>query len=131
MRRLIGTAVGVIVGLAAHPATMTTGAQQSPRLSCSATTVPAQSGGVQTTCVVEDFPPNTSVTLTGGGQAMIDGAGRGSATVIIPAGLCPGKFTITASGGGVEAATTIGVTPAPGPPGVCPGALPAQPRLTG
>jgi hypothetical protein len=131
MRRLIGITVGVIVALAAYPAAITTGAQQAPTLSCSVTTVPAHSGGVQTTCAVENFPPNTSVTLIGGAQATTDGAGRGSATVTIPTGLCPGKFTITASGGGVEATTTIAVTPRPGPPGLCPAALPAQPRLTG
>ena len=131
MRRLIGITVGVIVGLAAYPLTTTTGAQQAPTLSCSVTTVRAHGGGVQTTCAVENFPPNASVTFIGGAQATTDGAGRGTGTVIIPAGLCPGEFTITASGDGVEAATTIRVTPAPGPPGVCPTAVPAQPQVTG
>ena len=130
MRQLIGITVGVIVGLAACQGTMTTGAQQAPRLSCNVMTVPAHSGGLQTTCAVENFPPNTAVTLIGGAQTTTDSAGRGSATVTIPTGLCPGKFTITASDGGVEAATTIAVTPKAGPPGLCPAALPAQPRLT-
>jgi hypothetical protein len=132
MRRLLGLTFGVMVGLVAYTGTTTTEAQQSASTTCNGpTTVPAHSGGVKVDCQVENFPPNTSITFTGGSQATTDGAGRGSGTVIIPAGLCPGAFTITASGGGVAASTTIGVTPAPGPPGVCPAPVAAQPRLTG
>jgi hypothetical protein len=132
MRRLLFITFGVVVGLAAYVGTTTTEAQQSARVTCTPTAVAAHSGGVNGDCQVENFPPNTSITFTpGGGQATTDGAGRGSGTVIIPAGLCPGTFTITASGGGVEASAIVGVTPAPGPPGECPEPVPAEPRLTG
>jgi hypothetical protein len=142
MRRLLGIWIGLMAGFVAFAGTMTTGAQQTPPLRCSPTTVDANGPSFELTCSVENFPPNTPVTFTrgptlpGGGQATTDGAGRASFAERIPThGVCAplsGDVTVSASGGGVEASTTIVVIPSAEPPVSCgPGAVPALPRLTG
>src|SRR6266536_3661129 len=141
MRRLIGITVGPIAGLAAYPGTMTTEAQQTPKLTCSPQTIPSTGPSVTFTCSLENFPPNTPVTVAGIPsnlrQLTTDGVGRASFTFLIPEfGVCaqlPGDLTVRVSGGAVEASTTIRVTRAPRPPLHCDaaGAAPAQPRLTG
>src|SRR6266542_346906 len=143
MRRLIGITVGLLTGFVASPTMITTGAQQAPTLTCSPTTVDANGPSFELACFVESFPPNAPVTFTrgptlpGGGQAITDGAGRGSFAARIPThGVCApisGDVTVSASGGGVEASTVIVVIPnTPVPPVYCgPGVVSAQPRLTG
>jgi hypothetical protein len=131
MRWLLGPAVGLMFGLAAYGGTAMIGAQQAPKLSCNVTTIPTRSASVETTCTVESFAPNTPVefVLERGsvGQVTTDATGQASHTFRIPAGFeTPGEITIRASGGGVEASTTIVVIAHP--PAA---AVPAQPGLTG
>jgi len=142
MRRLIAITVGLIAGLAAYPRTITTGAQQTPTLTCSPTTLPASGPSVEETCATENFPPNSPVTYTtgatflGSGQATTDGAGRATFAFRIPEfGVCaqlPGDLTVSASRDGAEASTLIVVTPVSLPLSCGgPAAVPAQPRQTG
>jgi hypothetical protein len=138
----MGITVGLMVGLVAYAAT-TTGAQQpvpSPLLTCSPTTVPAVGPSVEVTCSIENFPPNTPVTVTetfepNPRQLMSDGAGRVSFTFRIPEfGVCAplSELTISASGGGAQVTRVIAVSLVAGLPAVCDVvAVPAQPRLTG
>jgi hypothetical protein len=140
MRRLLGITLGSMIGIAVYAAT-TTAAQQEPNLTCSPTSVPSEGGGVWVSCSIENFPPNTQVTVT---EAFVpsplqvtttDDAGQASFTFLIPeAGVCAqrsGGLTIRASGGDAEASMTM--TPVPLPPLYCgpAGAVPAQPGLTG
>jgi hypothetical protein len=147
MHRIIGITIGVIAGLAAYPGTATTGAQQTPTLTCNPKTIPSTGPSVTFTCSIENFPPNTAVPVTGPlgptptAFVTTDDAGRAGFTFLIPEfGVCaqlPGDLTVSASGGGVRASTTIIVTPVPLfshlPPLYCgpAGAVSAQPRLTG
>jgi hypothetical protein len=110
MRRFIGVAVGLVAGLAAYPGTMTTGAQQTPTLTCSPKTIPSTGPSVTFTCSIENFPPNTAVPVTALGPTptafvTTDDAGLASFTFLIPEfGVCaqlPSDLTVSASGGGV------------------------------
>jgi hypothetical protein len=139
MRRLVGITFGLMIGVAAY-ATPLTGAQQSPRLTCNPTSVPATGGGVWVSCSIENFAPNTPVALTepfapSTRQVTSDDAGRASFSFVIPEfGVCTQRssLTVAASGGGAEASMTIIVTPVPQPSYCGPaGAVPAQPRQTG
>jgi hypothetical protein len=143
MRRIIGITVGLIAGLAAYPGTMTTGAQQTPTLTCSPRTIPSTGPSVSFTCSIEHFPPSTAVSVTGPlgptptPLVTTDDAGRAPFTFLIPEfGVCaqlPGDLTVSASAGGARASITIVVTRVPLPPLYCgpAGAVPALPRLTG
>jgi hypothetical protein len=141
MRRLARITVGLLVGLVAYAGTTTTGAQPAPSLACNPKTIPSTGPSVTFTCSIENFPSNTPVAVTGTfepspRQLPTDGAGWASFTFLIPEfGVCAPLsevLTISASGGGLEASTTIVVSPAPVPPVSCgPEAVPAQPRLTG
>jgi len=139
MRQLVGITVGLMIGVAVS-ATPTTGAQQAPSLTCSPTSVPSTGGGVWVSCSIENFPPNTAITVTAPfgpspRQLATDDAGQASFTFVIPEfGVCTQRsgLTVVASGGGAEASMTIVVTPVAQPPSCGPaGAVPAQPRLTG
>jgi hypothetical protein len=143
MRGVRGTAVGLLAGFAIYAATTATDARQSPTLTCSPKTIPSTGPSVNFTCSIENFAPNTEVRVTGPlgptptAFVTTDDAGRASFTFLIPEfGVCaqlPGDLTVSASGGGVRASTTIIVTPVPLPPLYCgpAGAVPAQPRLRG
>ena len=91
--------------------------EQAAKLSCDVTTVPAQSASVATSCSAEGFPKAASVAVAFGGSTVLrtttDAVGRARVTFRIPAGLPPGEATISASGGGLEASTTVVVTAAP------------------
>jgi hypothetical protein len=52
-----------MIGVAAYT-TPITGAQQAPSLTCSPTTVPSTGGGVWVTCSIENFSPNTPISVT-------------------------------------------------------------------
>ena len=139
MRRLLGITVGLMVGVSAYAAT-TGGAQQAASLTCSPTTIPAVGPSVTFTCSIENFPPNTRVTVSGTfepnpPQLTTDGAGRASFTFLIPeSGVCAprSELTISASGGGAQASFGLALSLVPGLPDACgPAAVPTQPRLTG
>lgn len=103
-------------------------AQASPTLTCDVTSIPARSASVETTCTVENFPPNTDVTfLAAPITATTDASGTASATFRIPC--CfpePGEFSITASAeDGTTASTTVTVVAA------APEPVAGQPALTG
>jgi hypothetical protein len=140
MQRRIGIMLGAVAGLVAYAGATATGAQPSPMLTCDPKTIPSTGPSVTFTCSIGDFPPNTPVTVVGvfgpPRQLTTDDAGRAGFTFLIPEfGVCAplsGELTISASGGGVEASTTIVVRPVPVPPVFCgPESVPAQPRLTG
>jgi hypothetical protein len=135
----VGITVGFMIGVAGY-ATPTTGAQQAPRLACSPMSVPSTGGGVWVSCSIENFPPNALILVTepfalSAHQLTTDDAGQARFTFVIPEfGVCTqrSRLTVAASGGGAEAAMTIGVTPVPQPLYCGPaGPLSAQPRLTG
>lgn len=131
MRRIAAATLTVALCVVGSPMASAGPASSSPTLTCGVTTIPARSGGVRTTCGVENFPPNATVRFhlveVSAVSAVTDASGRASATVIIPC--CfpdPGEITITATAeDGTTASTTIKVVAAAAE------SLRGQPTLTG
>lgn len=126
MRRIAAATLTVALSVVASAMASARSGPPSPRLTCEVTSIPARSGSVETTCRVENFAPNTVVTMLAPTiTATTDASDRASATFRIPC--CfeePGDFPITATAeDGTTASTTLRVVAAKSVPG--------QPTLTG